>query len=63
MGCAHGGMGASSGGLRFLEGLEGRPEAERRFQARVGRLRLGVALALIAVLVYAMANGAIDQLR
>ena len=29
----------------------------------VGRLRLGVALALIAVLVYAMANGAMDQLR
>ena len=49
--------------IGFLEGLEGRPEAERRFQAGVGRLRLGVALALIAVLVYAMANGAIDQLR
>jgi hypothetical protein len=49
--------------IGFLEGLEGRPEAERLFQARVGRLRLGVALALIAVLVYAMANGAIEQLR
>jgi STE24 endopeptidase len=49
--------------IGFLEGLEGRPEAERRFQAGVGRLRLGVALVLIAVLVYAMANGAIDQLR
>lgn len=49
--------------IGFLEGLEGRPEAERRFQTGVGRLRLGLALALIAVLVYAMANGAIDQLR
>ena len=49
--------------IGFLEGLEGRPEAERQFQVGVGRLRLGVALALIAVLAYAMANGAIDQLR
>ena len=47
--------------IAFLESLEGRPEAERRFQAGVGRLRLGVALVLIAVLVYAVANGAIDQ--
>jgi STE24 endopeptidase len=49
--------------IAFLASLEGRPEAERRFQAGVSRLRLGMALILIAVMVYAVANGAIDQLR
>ena len=41
----------------FLEGLEGRPEAERRFQATVGRLRAVVALVLIAALLFALVHG------
>jgi STE24 endopeptidase len=49
--------------IAFLASLEGRPEAERCFQTGVSRLRLGMALILIAVMVYAVANGAIDQLR
>jgi STE24 endopeptidase len=49
--------------IAFLESLEGQPEAERRFQIGVGRLRLAMALLLIAVLVYAMTNGAMEQLR
>jgi STE24 endopeptidase len=49
--------------IAFLTSLEGRPEAERRFQAGVSRLRLALSLVLIAVMVYAVANGAIDQLR
>jgi STE24 endopeptidase len=49
--------------IAFLASLEGRPEAERRFQAGISRLRLAMALILIAVMVYAVVNGAIDQLR
>jgi STE24 endopeptidase len=49
--------------IAFLASLEGQPEAERCFQAGVSRLRLGMALVLIAVMAYAVANGAIDQLR
>ena len=48
--------------VAFLEGLEGRPEAERRFQAGVSRLRVGLALALIAALVLAFRTGAIEHL-
>jgi STE24 endopeptidase len=51
--------GSISRRIAFLESLEGRPEAERRFQVGVGRLRLGVALVLIAVLLYAVAPGSI----
>jgi STE24 endopeptidase len=54
--------GSISRRIAFLEGLEGRPEAERRFQAGVGRLRLGVALVLIAVFLYA-ASDSIGHLR
>jgi STE24 endopeptidase len=48
--------------VAFLEGLEGRPEAERRFQNGVSRLRIGLALALIAALVLAFQTGAIEHL-
>ncbi|MFO0952183.1 MAG: M48 family metallopeptidase [Isosphaeraceae bacterium] len=36
--------------IHFLESLEGRPEAERRFQAGVLRMRLGMAAALVLTL-------------
>lgn len=49
--------------IAFLEGLEGRPDAERRFQAHVRRLRLGIALALLAATALAVATGAIDALH
>jgi STE24 endopeptidase len=49
--------------IAFLESLEGRPDAERRFQAAVGRLRLVVALVLVAALVYAVGFGAAAPLR
>jgi STE24 endopeptidase len=48
--------------VAFLEGLEGRPEAERRFQSGVSRLRIALALALIAALVLAFQTGAIEHL-
>lgn len=48
--------------IAFLEGLEGRPEAERRFQFGVSRLRLVLAVALIAALVLAFRTGAIEHL-
>lgn len=48
--------------IAFLEGLEGKPEAERRFQGGVTRLRLFLALALIASLVLAFQTGAIENL-
>jgi STE24 endopeptidase len=49
--------------IAFLVSLEGRPEAERRFQAGVGRLRIGVALVLIAAVAFAVATGNIEHLR
>jgi STE24 endopeptidase len=48
--------------IAFLEGLEGKPLAERKFQAGVSRLRIGLALALIVGLVLAFKTGAIEHL-
>jgi STE24 endopeptidase len=49
--------------IAFLEGLEGRPEAERRFQLGVSRLRLALGLALLAALLLALATGEVGRLR
>jgi STE24 endopeptidase len=46
--------------VAFLTGLEGRPEAERRFQARVRWLRVAIAVALASALAAAVAT---DSLR
>ena len=46
--------------VAFLEGLEGRPTAVRRFQAGTTRLRLALAAALVGSLVLAVAT---DSLR
>lgn len=43
--------------IDFLEDLVGRPEAERSFQRGVARLRLGMAVALLAAVGLAMAQG------
>jgi STE24 endopeptidase len=48
--------------IAFLEGLEGKPQAERRFQIGVSWLRVGLAVALIAGLFVAFKTGAIDHL-
>ena len=48
--------------IAFLEGLEGKPKLERRFQVGVSRLRLALALALIAGLFLAFQTGAIANL-
>jgi STE24 endopeptidase len=48
--------------IDFLEGLEGDPRALRRFQLRIGCLRLGLALVLLAGIVTALATGALEQL-
>lgn len=48
--------------IAFLEGLEGRPEAERRFQSGVRRLRFVLALVLIVSLAAAVMSGALEQL-
>ena len=48
--------------IAFLEGLEGKPLAERKFQAGVVRLRVALALALIVGLVLAFKTGAIEHL-
>ncbi len=47
--------------IEFLEGLEGKPQAERRFQIGVSYLRIGLALALIAGLLVAFKTGAIEH--
>jgi STE24 endopeptidase len=49
--------------IAFLEGLEGKPEVERRFQLGVSRLRVALGLALLAVLAFAVATGEIGHLR
>ncbi len=49
--------------IAFLEGLEGKPDAEQRFQRDVSRLRLGLALALIVAVLIAWANGSYLHLR
>ena len=48
--------------IAFLESLEGRPQAERSFQASVARFRIGLAIALIAALILSFQSGAIEQL-
>ncbi len=48
--------------IAFLEGLEGRPETERRFQVSLRILRVGLALGLLAALAIAAATGALAQL-
>jgi len=66
-GMEHGARSWRHGSIRrriaFLVSLEGSPEAERRFQFGVVRLRVGVALLLIAALAYAVATGQIEHLR
>jgi len=54
--------GSISRRVAYLEGLEGKPEAERRFQAGTARLRAVLALALIASLALAFYTGAIEHL-
>ncbi len=48
--------------IAFLEGLEGKPDIERRFQTRVHWLRLSLALVLIIALITAVSTGAMAQL-
>lgn len=48
--------------IAFLNSLEGRPGAERRFQAGVARLRLIVAMILVAALVAAVATRSLRYL-
>jgi STE24 endopeptidase len=48
--------------VEFLESLEGKPLAERKFQAGTARLRVALALALIAGIVLAFKTGAIEHL-
>ncbi|MBX6313372.1 MAG: M48 family metalloprotease [Isosphaeraceae bacterium] len=47
--------------IAFLDSLEGQPEAERRFQAGIARLRLGLAVVLALAVAAALATGALDQ--
>jgi STE24 endopeptidase len=49
--------------ISFLRELEGRPEAERRFQARLAGLRLAVGLVLTTALLIALRSGALSQLH
>lgn len=49
--------------ITFLEGLEGRPEAERRFQRSVSRLRVAMAVGLVALVLAAWQTGALANLR
>ena len=46
--------------IAFLKGLEGRPEAQRRFQVGILCLRLTLAVLLVAAVVRAIQNGALD---
>ena len=48
--------------VAFLETLEDRPAAERRFQSSVRRLRLALTVILAAALFLAFRTGAIEQL-
>ena len=48
--------------VAFLEQLEDRPDAERRFQAGINRLRVIVAVVLAAALALAFETGAMAQL-
>lgn len=48
--------------IRFLEQLEGQPEAERRFQGRVWLLRSGLAVVLMTGLAAAVWTGALERL-
>jgi STE24 endopeptidase len=54
--------GSISRRIAFLEALEGKPEAERRFQRDVGRLRLGLAVVLASAMVIAIRIGALEKL-
>jgi STE24 endopeptidase len=54
--------GSISQRIKFLEGLEGKPEAERKFQAGLIRLRVVLVLALTAGLYLAFRTGAIEHL-
>jgi STE24 endopeptidase len=49
--------------IAFLKGLEGHPEAERRFQDGVRRIRLALAGLLVAALALAIRTGALNQFR
>lgn len=49
--------------IAFLEGLEGHPDALRRFQAGVSRLRLVMAMGLVAAVVVALAADPARLLR
>lgn len=48
--------------LAFLNSLEGRPDAERRFQSGIAHLRLVVALILVAAMVTAVATHSLRYL-
>ena len=48
--------------VAFLEKLENHPEAERRFQSGVNRLRVALAVLLTLALILAFETGAIEQL-
>jgi STE24 endopeptidase len=48
--------------IAFVEGLEARPDVERRFQASVTRLRVALALILLVAVVAAAALGALSKL-
>ena len=54
--------GSISRRIEFLEGLEGKPQAERKFQSGVTRLRIGLVVVLIGGLFLAFKTGAIDHL-
>jgi STE24 endopeptidase len=49
--------------IAFLEGLEGRPDAERRFQRGVCLLRAALALLLTAAVLIAVAGESVGSLR